>query len=108
MAKREQVIQGSDNVFADLGLADAAELKAKAGLVHQISIILKARGLKQAEAAEIMGIAQPQVSGLLRGKIEGYSCERLMRFLTELGQDVEIVVKTAPGKKGSVRVSKSA
>lgn len=107
MAKREQVIQGSDNVFADLGLADAAELKAKSGLVFQISRIIKARGLKQAEAAEIMGIAQPQVSALLRGKVEGYSCDRLMRFLTELGQDVEIVVRAASGDKGSVKVAGS-
>ena len=87
---------GSGNVFADLELPDAEELKAKALLVTQIIRIIEERGLEQVEAAEIMGIDQPKVSQLVRGKLDGFSMERLYRFLNALGMDIEIVVKPKP------------
>jgi predicted XRE-type DNA-binding protein len=87
---------GSGNVFADLGLPDAEELKAKSDLVIEIVRIIQDRGLKQAEAAEIMGIDQPKVSALMNGKLDGFSMERLYRLLNALGRDVEIVVKPKP------------
>lgn len=83
----------SGNVFADLELSNAEELLAKADLAIQISRLLEERKLTQAEAATLLGIDQPKVSALVRGRLEGYSIERLTRFLNALGQDVEIIVR---------------
>jgi predicted XRE-type DNA-binding protein len=109
MSERMRVTPSSGNIFADLGFPDAEELKAKADLVIQIIQIIEERGLKQAEAAEIMGIDQPKVSALVRGKLEGFSMERLYRFLNALGMDVEIVVKptTSSRKQATLRVRRT-
>jgi predicted XRE-type DNA-binding protein len=96
---------GSENVFADLGLPDADELKAKSELAIEIIEIIEDRGLKQAEAAEIMGIDQPKVSLLARGKLRGFSMDRLYRFLNALGRDLEIVVKPVPKGRREARLS---
>ena len=89
-------IEGSSgNVFADLGLKNPEELLAKAQLVQRISDIISERKLTQARAAKLLGIDQPKVSALLRGKLEGFSTDRLFRFLNALGRDVEIVIRTA-------------
>lgn len=110
MSKKLEYEVGSGNVFADLGLPDAEELKAKALLVIEIVQIVEARGLKQAEAAEIMGIDQPKVSQLMRGKLDGFSMERLYRFLNALGRDVEIVVRPKPKsrKEATLKVTRTA
>src|SRR5437763_837548 len=107
MPKRKalELEPSSGNVFADLGLADAAEHLVKAGLVVKIQRILQQRHLTQAEAAQIMGIDQPKVSAMLGGRVRGYSVERLMRFLVALGHDVEIVVKTGNRGSGELRVA---
>jgi len=94
------------NIFADLGLEDAEELHAKSGLVFRISEIIKKRKLTQAKAASLLGIDQPKVSLLLRGQLEGFSTDRLFRFLNALDCDIEIVVKpkARSAKYGEVRV----
>jgi predicted XRE-type DNA-binding protein len=99
---------GSGNVFADLGLPDAEELKAKSDMVIEIIQVIEDRGLKQAEAAEIMGIDQPKVSSLVNGKLSGFSMERLYRLLNALGRDVEIVLRPMPKsrKQGKLTVSR--
>jgi len=84
---------GSGNVFADIRLPDAEEHLVKAKLVHKIDEIIRARNLKQAEAAEILGVKQPDISNMLRGQFRGYSIDRLMRFLVALDQDVKITVE---------------
>jgi predicted XRE-type DNA-binding protein len=89
---------GSRNVFKDLGLPNAEEHLIKAQLVYKIDTILKKQGLKQAEAAEILGVTQPDVSKMLRGEFRQFSVERLLRFLVALDQDVEIVVKPHRGR----------
>ncbi len=81
------------NVFKDLGLPNAEEHLVKAQLVFKIDAIMKRRRLKQVEAAELLGVRQPDVSKLLRGEFRQFSVERLLRFLVALNQDVEIVVK---------------
>jgi predicted XRE-type DNA-binding protein len=103
MAKRttERVIPSSGNVFADMGLPDAAELDTKARLGAAINRIVERRGLTQAEVATALEINQPKVSALLHYKLEGFSVERLMRFLVALGQDVEIVVKAKPRSRSA-------
>lgn len=65
----------------------------KAQLVHKIDALLKERGLKQVEAAQLFGVKQPDVSKMLHGDFRQFSVERLLRFLVALGQDVEIIVK---------------
>ena len=84
--------RGSGNVYADLGMPDAEEMFAKAKLVTAISTTIKQRALTQHAAAKIMGIDQPKVSQLLKGQFRGYSSDRLMHFLTLLGQDVIIMI----------------
>ena len=95
-ATTQRVIPSSGNVFADMGLPDAAELDTKARLAAAINRIVERRRLTQAEVAVALEINQPKVSSLLHYKLEGFSVERLMRFLVALGQDVEIVVKAKP------------
>jgi len=101
------VTRGSGNVFADLGLPNPEERLAKAQLAYAISRVIKERGLTQRAAAALMGIDQPKVSHVLRGRLADFSTERLMGFLTGLGRDIEIVVKMPPRsrKKGRLRVA---
>jgi predicted XRE-type DNA-binding protein len=84
---------GGRNVFKDLGLRNADEHFVKAHLVFKIDTLMKERGLKQVEAANLFGIRQPDVSKMLRGEFRQFSVERLLRFLVALDQDVEIVVR---------------
>ena len=95
MAKK-RIEEGSGNVFADLGLADAEELEGKAQLAHRIGEIIRGRHLTQAEAADVLGATQPIVSNLMNGQLHGFSLERLVRFLNALDRDVEIVVRRRP------------
>src|ERR1017187_6698295 len=94
--KADQVIPSSGNVFADMGLPDAAELDSKACLGAALNLAVERQRLTQAQGAAMLGINQPQVSALLHYKLEGSSVERLVHFLVALGQDVEIVVKPKP------------
>jgi predicted XRE-type DNA-binding protein len=88
-----------------MGLPDAEELGTKARLGAAICRIVEGRGLNQIEVAAALGINQPKVSALLHYKLEGFSVERLMRFLVALGQDVEIVVKAKPrSRSGRIAV----
>ncbi len=102
--KADRVVTGSGNVFADLGLADADQELMKARLTLRIARIIKERGLTQAQAAKILGIQQPHVSALARNRAGTFSAGRLMEFLTALGQDVEITVRTARKHHGAMSV----
>ena len=105
--KKIPVIRSSGNVFADLGLPNPEERLAKAKLALAISRVIEERDLTQREAATLMGIDQPKVSHVLRGRLADFSTERLMGFLTGLGRDVEIVVRRAPRsrKRGRLHVA---
>jgi predicted XRE-type DNA-binding protein len=92
----EDFVKGSGNVFADLGLPDAEERLAKAELARQIEHIVKRKRLTQEKTAKILGISQPKVSALLRGKLAGFSMDRLFKFLMDLDQDIEIRIKSKP------------
>lgn len=96
---------GSGNVYADLGFKDAAKLGIKAQLVAEIAAIVRQRRLTQTAAAELLGIAQPKLSELLRGHFHGVSERRLLDFLTRLGRDVQIVVKAAPRSRAAGMIS---
>ena len=88
-----KAVVGSGNVFEDLGVSNSEESLAKAELANQIHNSIKSRRLTQKAAAEIMGIDQPKVSEIVRGKLSRYSIDRLLRYLLKLGRDVEIRVK---------------
>lgn len=96
----------SGNIFADIGVENPEEALAKAELVTHIHDVIKKKKLTQKKAAELLGIDQPKVSALLCGKFSGFSLERLIRFLNELGADVTINVKTRlhARKKGSFSI----
>ena len=87
------VERGSGNVFADLGFPEADAHIVKAELVGRIDDIVSRRGMTQTEAARLLGLSQPDVSRLLRGDFREYSLERLLRLLTALGRDIDIVVR---------------
>jgi predicted XRE-type DNA-binding protein len=89
-----RVEQGSGNVFADLNLPNPELALVKAGLVQRIRDLIAERKLTQVMAAKLLGLDQPKVSALVRGRVEGYSIDRLFRFLSALGQRVEITIRS--------------
>jgi predicted XRE-type DNA-binding protein len=101
----EAITRGTGNVFADLGYPDAEERQTKLRLAYAINEVIKRRRLTQAAAAAKMGVSQPKVSALANYKLEGFSVERLMTFLTALDQDVEIVIKSKPRSRAAGRIS---
>ena len=101
----EAVIRGSGDVFADLGYADAEERQTKLRLAYAINEIVATKRLSQGEAATRLGVGQPKVSALANYKLDGFSVERLMIFLTALDRDVEITIKKKPRSRGAGRVS---
>lgn len=109
MARRKadpvRVSRGVRDVLVDLGVHGAAELTTKVRLAVAINGQLAERELSQVDAAELLGINQPKISALRNFKVDGFSVERLMNFLTALGSDIEIIVRarrrstaSAPGK----------
>ena len=93
MSKKEKYEVGSDNVFKDIGVPNAEEHFIKAQLVFKIDTIMKKRGMKQVDAANLFRVRQPDISKMRRGDFRQFSVERLLRFLVALDQDVAIVVK---------------
>jgi predicted XRE-type DNA-binding protein len=115
MAKRvnkiERVDEGSGNVLVDLGLSDAAELTTKVQLAAAINQQIEARSLSQVAVAELLSVNQPKVSALQNYKLDGFSVERLMTFLTGLGSDIEIRIrkpKRASNRAGRISVEPSS
>jgi predicted XRE-type DNA-binding protein len=96
--------KGRRKVVADLGLPHPEQELLKARLTLQIYRLIKERGLRQVEAGKILGIQQPQVSLLMRNRSGSFSVERLMDFLTALGQDVEITVRPTSKQHGAMSV----
>jgi predicted XRE-type DNA-binding protein len=101
------VEESSGNVYADLGYADSEGMLVKAQLAAKIAEIVHRRGLTQARAAEILGLTQPKVSAVLRGRFRGISEHRLLECLTRLGRDVHIVIKPTPGRRPNGRLTLS-
>jgi predicted XRE-type DNA-binding protein len=104
LRKPARAEKSSGNVFADLGVPHPEQELLKAQLTLQIYRLIKARGLRQADAGKILGIRQPHVSALMRNRAGVFSVERLMDFLTSLGQDVQIRVRPARNEQGAVSV----
>ncbi len=110
-ARQADVVrEGSGNVFEDLRVPDSGEALAKAELAIQIASAITDRRLTQVRAAELFGVNQADVSDLVRGKLTGFSTDRLLRFLNALGRDIEIVVyaRGRTGRLGRLRVLEAA
>ena len=101
------ITRGTANVFADLGYPDADERQTKLRLAHAINTVIARRRLTQAAAADKLGVNQPKVSALANYKLDGFSVERLMVFLTALDRDVEIVIRKKPRSRraGTITVT---
>lgn len=99
-----KITRSSGNIFADLNLPEADVQLLKADLVTRIDAIIRQRRLTQLKAAKVLGLSQPDVSRLLRGNFREYSVDRLLRLLTALGRDVEIVIRK-PGSRRRGRLS---
>lgn len=95
MSKKPTVTESSGNVFADLGLPDAAGKLLRAELALQITRRIKELKLTQTEAGERLGVAQPDISKLVRGQRAGFSADRMIAMLNALDLDVDIVVRPA-------------
>jgi predicted XRE-type DNA-binding protein len=89
----EIVIASSGNVFADLGVPSPGEALLKSELARQIGEIIRRKSWTQAQAAAAIGVDQPGISALLRGRLREFSIDRLVRFLYRLDQDVQIIVQ---------------
>jgi len=102
-----EFVESSGNIFADLGLPNPEERLAKAELAREIRRIIAERALTQAQAGALLGIAQPNVSDLMRGKLARFSVEKMLAFLTALGRDIRIVVTEAdvPEEPGEISVA---
>lgn len=88
-----EITKSSGNVFEDLGLEDAEEYLVKAKLAYQINCLIAKKKLTQKAAATLLGLDQPKISALSRGKLIGFSVERLFKLLATLNQDIEIIIK---------------
>ena len=104
-SEESRIERGSGNVFADFGRPDAEAHLLKAELVSRIDAIIRGRRLTQTQAAELLGVSQPDVSRLLRGEFRDYSVDRLLRLLVALGSDVDIIIgKPKPRRRGRLSV----
>ncbi|MFN7932213.1 MAG: helix-turn-helix transcriptional regulator [Bryobacteraceae bacterium] len=101
---RSSIQESSGNVFADLGLPHPERELAKAHLTLQIYKLIKKQRLTQVEAANKLGIRQPQVSLLMNNRAGSFSVGRLLEFLTALGQNIEIRVRPARQEVGDLSV----
>jgi predicted XRE-type DNA-binding protein len=100
-AKRRKPIEfeeGSGNVFADLSLKDADQLWARAQIGFHVFKILEAKELKQREIADVLGIAQPDVSHLMNGHFSRFTTDKLLDFLRRL--DRKVTIKVSPHHEG--------
>ncbi|MDB5816649.1 MAG: transcriptional regulator [Rhizobacter sp.] len=103
--EEDSITGGSGNVFADLGFDDAPERQIKTRLALAVNTLLAGRKLKQREIAVLLRIPQPKVSALINYRLDQFSVERLMEFLTYLSQDVEIMIRPSPSVDGLGHIS---
>ena len=98
--------ESSGNVFEDLGFPDADMHLTKARLVSIVGRLIKAQGLTQVAAAERIGMAQPDVSRMLKGQFRSISVDKLLRCILSLGTDVRIMIVPTADRAGAQTVSR--
>jgi predicted XRE-type DNA-binding protein len=105
MEAPESVSYSKETAFHALGLADADDLQLRADLMRSIVGIIAERGLTQSRAGKLMAMDQPRVSSLMNGKITLFSTDRLLRALSDLGQDIEVRISPSGAEKGRLRLA---
>ena len=100
-----EIEKGSSNIYEDLDVPDAAEIQVKATLASKIGEIIKHRHLTQTQAAVILGMPQPKLSGMLRGQFRGISEAKMLECMNRLGRDVEIVVRKSSRSRATGRTT---
>lgn len=105
---KPDVVRSSGNVFADLKLSNAEEKQTKVRLAAAINHILEAQQLSQVQAARRLNINQPKISALTNYRLDGFSVERLMNFLTALDRDIEIVISRNPSSRRAATIMVTA
>ncbi|MFG1690541.1 helix-turn-helix domain-containing protein [Gemmatimonadota bacterium] len=101
MSEDPHIHDSSGNVFEDMGMRDAEERLAKAELARMIGREIRERDLSQTKAATLLGVKQPDVSDLVRGKLSRFSIARLERFLNAF--DLEVRIQVGPRPEGKLR-----
>ena len=104
MREQVQVERSSGNVFADLGLPNPEEHLAKATIALAIARTIRERGLTQNQAGAILGLTQPKVSDLVRGRLDKFTIDRLMRYLCKLDYDVTIKFQPKPKSRAEATI----
>jgi predicted XRE-type DNA-binding protein len=108
-AAQTAIIKSSGNVFADLNLPASPEDMLKIEIAAAIAKILRVKKLTQTQAAAIIGTDQAKISALLRGRLTGFSTDRLLGYVLALGLNVDIQFSdNTPGQRGQMRVSRAA
>jgi predicted XRE-type DNA-binding protein len=106
MKKEINFEESSGNIFADIGVREPEDAALRADLTRKIAEVIESRGINQVEVARILGVDQPKVSKLVRGRIAGFTSDRLFRFLTALGCDVRIeITRKTGGNRGRLVVA---
>src|SRR3990170_8140980 len=103
--KREAVVAGTGNVFRDLGLSDSEDRKLRVQLAVRLNELIDEHRLGQAAIAKRFGIPQPHVSELRNYKLGRFSSERIVRFITLLDRDIDIVIRPRDASHESGHVS---
>jgi len=101
---KPDVVRSSGNVFTDLGLSGAEEKQTKVRLAVAINQIIQNQRIPQIEAARRLNINQPKISALSNYRLDGFSVERLMNFITALDRDVEIVIRKKPRSRKEAKI----
>lgn len=104
MKRKIECEQSTGNVFADIGVPNADAALAKAEIARRINQIIAERGLTQSQAADILGVDQPRVSALSKGRLTLFSLEKMMLFVSKLGNRVDISIR--PSLHAGIRVAK--
>lgn len=107
MKKKIKYTKSSGNIFADLEFPNPQDMLTKVDLAIQINEIIKKKKLTQTQAAALLAIDQPKISALSKGKLSGFSLERLFRFLTILDQDITIKISPKKISKEKAKISVS-
>lgn len=99
MNEEDGFVMSSGNVFLDIGVEEPDEMLLKADLAHNISRIIDDNCWTQEQAAVALGVDQPKVSALVRGRLSGFSVDRLLRYVNVLGYDVTIRISPKPAAR---------
>ena len=97
MSERLKITRSSGNVFFDMGFskAESENLRLRSELMHRIDIHFRESGLTQAAGAKVLGLTQPRLNALLKGRLHQFSLDALVEIATRAGMNVRLVVKKA-------------